>query len=190
MVSAIQPQVEEVLEGSSNVLVSKGHEPVSQKAISVLWIYRDSFISVMYSSCSSESTLAACLEEHSNFTVIAARCLSLVLLHTICIHWSCNWGVLEGVSFYLNNHRLDLQGVLICLAAMESVGPSSSIPAKHLILWGTYLPTKKFRDLLLQLSSLFGKALLVFCFFNSLVSPKLLTKANSTRERDSCFCIY
>lgn len=175
--------MEEILEGSSNVLVSKGREPVSKKAISVLWIHRDSFISVMYPSCSSESTLAPCLKEHSNFTVIAVRCLSLVLLHTIYIRQSCNWSVLEGVSFYLNNHRPDLQGVLTCLAAMESVGPSSSIPDKHLVLWGTHLPAKRFCDLLLQLSSSSGKALLGFRFFNSLVSPKLLTKANSTRER-------
>lgn len=44
------------------------------------------------------------------------------------------------------------------------------------------LPTEGFCDLLLQLSCSFGKALLGFWFFISLVSPKSLTKANSTRE--------
>lgn len=44
--------------------------------------------------------------------------------------------------------------------------------------------TERFCDLLLQLSCSFGKAQLGFSFFISLVSPKSLTKANSTRERE------
>lgn len=147
----------------------------------------------MYSSWSSKSTLAPCLEEHSSFTVIAVHCMSrLVLLHTQCIFWACNWGVLGGLLLYTDKIFTQCKYIWLQLSQRDQT------PLYQLRIWSCVLknslmregPIYLLRGFVTYFCSSPPRCSGRLCFFICLVSPKSLTKANSTRERDSCFCIY